>query len=450
MKMRHAIRVLALAAITALAGCAKIQDAQSQLDAIQNQQATEATPDCEMYKTQFLQTGDSSWLSLYNTNCQDAFITANTPAGLDADCQAKYASMVKLTDSLVMSLQGVCDSSNLTTKTECIAAKSTVDAQAQTFQKECNVSNFYYPTPDKAAPPTTMVNGQCAWKAWIPMDFRTGTDSIAMLVCTDSKPVCSTVTLGDSTRLVETHLTVEGDTAYLPCIQEIQGLFAPCDFNQDRIIDPIESQQCQSSSLKDPCDWNADGTIDAFEKTQCTIKNDSGFVNPGMFDPCDWNYDGMVDSMELAKCQSTYSCKPTEQPFFDAKNMKQVCIPGASIPECSFPTWPELLNGKVVCMDPCDKNRDGVVGSTEVTQCQTGPSCGMDSIPFFDASTQNPICVANSDIPTCTPPQYPEMVQGTLTCVSHCDRNMDGIVDSYESSMCSTIPIMDSARAYLP
>jgi hypothetical protein len=428
------------------AGCSMLDEAKAKLAEVQKEDAADISADCEMYKTQFLQSGDSTWLNLYNTSCQDDFIAANTPEGLDANCEVKYATMIKETEALIMSLRGVCDSTNIDTEPQCIDAKQKADDMALSFQKECGVDNFYYPTPEDVAPPTTTIDGQCAWKAWIPSDVRTGTDSTVMLVCREEKPVCSTVIINDEARIVETHTTIEGDTVYLPCIQDVQDIFAPCDFNKDRFVDPIEAQQCQSGTIEDPCDWDRNGVLDEFEKMQCNaIPGDSGSVNPGLYDPCDWNYDGKVDPYELERCKATYACKDTEQPFFDPESQKQVCVALTDIPKCEYPMWPEYVQGGVKCMDPCDFNRDLTVDEAEKGSCAVIEMCKAGTVPFFDPNKQMQVCIPEAEIPLCETPTYAEFVNGALKCIDPCDWNRDGVVDTFETSQCF-VPPMDSMQ----
>ena len=438
-----------LLALLLLGGCQAIQDAQKTVADLQKTDAAQVSTPCANYKIQYIQTGDSTWLAKYNSECQDSVIAQNTPAGLSADCKTRYAAMVRTADSIVMSLRGQCDQTNLDTTASCIAGSKSIENLTTTFQSTCKTDAFYYPTVDEASVKTATVNGKCTWQAFIPPQTRlTLADSTASVLCTDVVPQCTKVNIRDTLRIVEAHQTIAGDSIYLPCLAEVQNAFAPCDFNQDRYVDPLEAQKCQQQGVNDPCDWNNDGKLDEFEKSQCEQQANSGVVNPNLYDPCDWNYDGKVDEKEAFQCHSTYACKLNEQPFYDPAANKTICIIQTQIPQCNYPTWAELVNGKVVCMQPCDFNKDGTIDSTESAQCTSKPQCGIDSIPLWDDGLKQSKCFAQTTMPKCIAPQFPDIVNGTVQCVMPCDKNRDGLVDPTEASQCQScdapsVPIWD-------
>lgn len=444
MKLESIIHLGAIAGFALLMSCSKIKDAEQTIADLNKEEAAQTSDECQSYKDKYKQSGDSAWLELYKNNCEEAFIAANTPEGLSADCEKQYADLIQITDSIVMSLRGVCDSTNLKTEQTCIDAKKSVESKAKAFQEKCGVDKFYYPTPDEAAPPTTTVNGECAWKVWIPMETRLPEqDSTAMLKCDDKATTCSKVFFGDTARLVEIHQSIEGDTVYLPCIQEVNNQFAPCDFNKDRTIDPIESSKCQEGNgTVNPCDWNKDGILDEFEKSQCASKSDSGYVNPGLYDPCDWNYDGKVDSMEAEKCRNAYSCNETQTPYWDAVSQKQICINKEDIPVCTYPAYSLLVSGKVRCIDPCDKNQDGELQTIEITNCNVAQPCPAENRPYWNPETQSNVCIPIAEIPTCEVPTKPMFfsADSSLKCIDPCDRNMDGTIDQIENTSCFACP----------
>ncbi len=432
-----------LAAVLALGACSQLEEeAKKQLEALSQQDATEISANCALLKTQYLQSGDSLSLATYAASCQEDFIAANMPADLSTDCQTEYKTMLETTEAKVLALRGQCDSSNVETEASCLAAKQEIETLAVAFQEKCGVSEFYYPTPEDASVPTVTVDGKCAWQAWIPQSTRTGTDSTAMLQCIETPPVCTQVILAGEARLLEIHLSVDGDTVYLPCVQELADIYAPCDLNKDRFVDPIEAKQCaEMGTISDPCDWDGNGMLDEFEKSQCTFRNDSGSVDPGAYvDPCDWNYDGKVDEYESEMCRTTYACQNGEQPYFDAMNNKTVCVPFEEIPQCEFPMYADWVNDAVVCIDPCDYDRSGIVDETEKASCQVAVGCPSTEKPFWDPITQTQLCFSAEEIPQCNENSWPELINSELTCVERCDFDRNGEVDAMEKSQCLVCP----------
>jgi hypothetical protein len=110
-----------------------------------------------------------------------------------------------------------------------------------------------------------------------------------------------------------------------------------------------------------PCDFNQDGEVDDYEKEECTFANEKGFIDAKNYDPCDFNFDGRVDQFETETCQQTSACQSGEVPFWNPKTKQDICVKDDELPRCNHPTWPELINGKVACVDPCDQNMDGNV-----------------------------------------------------------------------------------------
>lgn len=441
MQIKTIQRITFVASLAIIASCSKFEDAKDAVANLDKQEAAEEVPECENYKNQYIQSGDSAWLDLYENNCKDNYVEANMPQDLDSTCQTEYRKLLGMADSIVLSLRGICDQTNLETKEECIQAKNLIETKAKAFQERCEIDEFYFPTPEEASIKTETIDGMCAWQAWIPEGTRLqGQDSIVKLRCTEEKPVCSKVMIRDTARIVETHLSIEGDTVYLPCAQEAGGVFAPCDFNQDRFVDPIETQKCQEKGddMMKLCDWNADGMLDSLEKSECVIRSDSGSVNPGYYDPCDWNFDGRVDEYEADKCRNAYACTDTQTPWWDSDAGKQVCVDNEKIPECMYPTFPVYMDSRVICMDPCDMDRNGELNDEEKNNCTIHQYCGLDSTAYWDPQMQKNICIANAAIPTCEFPKKQEFLNGTVTCIDPCDHNLDGIVDDYESSVCIT------------
>lgn len=421
--------------------CSKLEDAKETVDELNKEESAQDNSPCPTYKKNFIETGDSAWLDLYNHDCQDNLAETNMPEDMSADCEKEYKNLIALADSIILSLQGKCSAENIETEQLCIDTKEGIEAKAKAFQEKCNINDFYFPTPEEDPIPRDTIGGKCAWQAWIPEATRMeGQDSTAMIQCEEERSVCSKVIIGDSARIVETHITVEGDTVYLPCIQEASGVFAPCDFNKDRFVDPLETQQCQAGSDDkiELCDWNGDKILDSLEKRECSVRNDSTGVNPGYYDPCDWNFDGAVDEYEAVKCRTAYACTETQTPWWDSDAQKQVCVNNEEIPECQYPTFGSFVSGRVICMDPCDMNRSGDLTEEEKNTCTIHRGCGLDSTGYWDPDKQSNVCIANINIPTCEIPQIQNYLAGEVKCFDPCDRNLDGNLDDFEANGCLT------------
>ena len=254
----------------------------------------------------------------------------------------------------------------------------------------------------------------------------------------------------------------------------------PCDFNGDGKVDDFEANQCSwgsedgfiDPSKYDPCDWNYDGIVDQWEGEQCAmtynceademllwdvIKNQDVCISMDKvpadchppkwieavdgealcIDPCDMNRDGEVDESEEGSC-NFIDCGPDAMPMWDNEKMEDVCIDHDDMPMCKGSEWPELLDGEVICVDPCDMNRDGSVDAWEKENCAF-VTCDAGEMPLWDHKQQKNICVEEI---FCDYPTWPELdpESGKAMCVDPCDWNFDGVVDEYESTQCNSSP----------
>jgi hypothetical protein len=252
----------------------------------------------------------------------------------------------------------------------------------------------------------------------------------------------------------------------------------PCDFNRDGVVDEWEKGECTfygdngfvDGSKLDPCDFNADGKVEMWEKEQC--QNGFGckigevpfwdygmqkevcvpersvpvcpapqwpeLINGGFkcIAPCDWNRDGIVDEYEKSECNYV-SCKEGELMFWDAAQGKDVCVSKTNVPQCNMEEYPEFVNGKVICVQMCDWNKDGIVDDFESSQCAV-TSCPPGEKTFWDDAQMQEVCVADAAMPECAYPGMAEFVDGEVRCIKPCDWNKDGIIDQEESNSCGT------------
>jgi hypothetical protein len=198
----------------------------------------------------------------------------------------------------------------------------------------------------------------------------------------------------------------------------------------------LDATECRE--LNKPCDFNQDGVVDDYEKEECTFANEKGdIIDAKNYDVCDFNFDGSVDQFETETCQQTSACQLGEIPFWNPKTKQDICVKDDELPRCNHPTWPGLVNGKVACVDPCDKDMDGEVGQKEKTACEFKVKvCEKDEIPFFDPEKREDICVQSSEVPKCEPGAWPELIKGELECMDPCDQDRSGTVDKWEKDNC--------------
>jgi hypothetical protein len=227
---------------------------------------------------------------------------------------------------------------------------------------------------------------------------------------------------------VEVHEDLEGNEVYLPCVEHFAYGFAPCDANQDGVVDRSEKESCSVEG--DPCDFNGDGVVGEYEAQQCGI-NDT--IDVSKYDPCDFNLDGIVEGWENDQCYGISGCAPGELIFWDMQAQKDVCVPEEDMPFCQHPKYADIVKGEIACVDPCDWNRDGVLDDEEKSMCIT---CAENETPFWNMELNKDVCVPFEDIPECFYPDNPDFVNGTLKCVNPCDMNRDGVVDTFEEGQC--------------
>lgn len=427
--------------VFALVGCFDFSSAKEEVEAQLNKaSATEETSECENYKTQYVQTGDEEWKSLYDKNCQEDFVKANTPEGLSTACESDYEAMLLKTDSIVASTGTECRSeADAQSKPICVNAMETIEADAKAFGEKCDTEEFYY-ADFKDVEEQKNANGECVWDAWIPEDTReAGQDSVVQVLCMEQPPECVEKTVNQRLRHVEVHKTPAGEEVFLPCVEQFVYGTHPCDTDMDGVVSKyeLEAQTCKEHA-DNPCDFNGDGKVDPFEKDQCTFANDSGFVDGTQYDPCDFNFDGRVDEYEKSTCGNVSGCKMGEVPFWDHMSMTDICVDENTIPNCVPPLYPDIVSGKVACVSPCDFNRDGMVDQGEKDGCHF-VECKEGEIPFFDPANNKDVCVNQEDVPDCASPMWPEYFDGKFICVDPCDFNRDGKVDTYESSSCVAV-----------
>ncbi len=424
--------------ITLFQGCNLFDDAKEKIEAeLEKTNAISETSECESYKEKGQQAGGELWQELYEKECQYNFISQNTPTGMDGNSEKKYETLVLESDSIIDAMYDTCTEGG-DAKPECVQAKESIDGKAKTFQEECDIDAFYYPTIEEAGPHNTIIDGQCYWNAWIPPETRqSGQSENIDVKCTEQPPECTQEFINEKNVFVEKHEASDGSTVLLPCPQQYTYTENPCDHNGDGVVGPLELRKCEEEGkVEAPCDFNGDGMIDPFEKDQCHFANDDGFVDPSNYDPCDFNFDGKVDQWEGQQCATTYNCTSEEQLFWDITLQKDVCIPSSKVPaDCHPPKWLDAVNGEVKCMDPCDMNHDGKVSESEKSSCNF-IDCGMNSQPMWDHEKQEDVCIKFSDMPQCENNQMVEIIAGKATCIDPCDKNLDGVIGPWEKENC--------------
>jgi hypothetical protein len=430
-----------LPTVFALVGCLDFSSAKEEVEAkLTKLNATEETSECENYKTQYVQTGDEEWKSLYDKNCKEDFVKANTPEGLSTACEADYEAMLIKTDSTVASTGTECRSeADAQTKTVCKNAMESIEVDAKAFGEKCDTEDFYY-ADFKDVEEQKNDNGECVWDAWIPEDTReAGQDSVVQVLCMEKPPECVEKTINKKQRHVEIHKTPSGDEVFLPCVEQFVYGTHPCDSDNNGVVSKyeLEAETCKEHA-GNPCDFNGDGKIDPFETEKCTFANDSGFVDGTQYDPCDYNFDGRVDKYEKSTCGNVSNCTVGEVPFWDHSSRKDVCVNENKIPNCLPPLYPDIVSGVIACVSPCDVNRDGMVDQGEKDRCNF-VQCKEGETPFFDPANNKDVCVNQTDMPNCNAPMWPEYFNGKFICVDPCDFNRDSSVDEFEKSSCTVV-----------
>lgn len=395
---------------------------------------------CGYYLERFSQTADEQWHELYLRDCLDLLIELNMPSGLPAACRDQYADMVRQADQIAFSVSDACAFGEL--DSVCVSAQVAIDQLSTQFSAACTGEDFYVPAVDLYAlslPPLQNAGGACTSKAWIPPETRLSDQAEEVeIFCPEVPAECTKQIVNDVAQWVETYQAVDGGPVYLPCAEQFVYGFNPCDENQDGLVSPFETRVCSESGEMDPCDFNQDGFVDDFEAGECLFFSAEEFVDTRYVDPCDYNYDGIVDQWENEQCYGTYGCAPDEEMYWDAESNKDVCVNENAVPFCPHPSWPEYLNGQVVCMHPCDMNRDGKVDAWEENNCNF-VKCAAVQIPFWDPMQNKDVCVAESAIPHCDFPTWPEYLNGNIVCSDPCDMNRDGNVDWWERDNCTFV-----------
>jgi hypothetical protein len=421
--------------------CSELEEAKAEVKAaLAKSEAGAETSECENYKEQFMNTLEAEWKSLWEKNCTDDFVKNNTPADWTPDCKVKYSAMLLEGDSIITAKAKICAGNAAQDDPNCKDAASVVEDKARSVMDECGQGGeeIYFPEFNDHGFDQTE-DGKCVWDAWVPEETReAGQDSTAKLLCLDKPPKCEEKTINQRLQKVEIHKTPAGKEIYLPCLEQFKYGTHPCDTDEDGVVSKFELDVTECKELKgNPCDFNQDGEVDDYEKEECTFANEKGFIDAKNYDPCDFNFDGRVDQFETETCQQTSACQSGEVPFWNSKTKQDICVKDDELPRCNHPTWPELINGKVACVDPCDQNMDGNVDKKETKACEfKAKVCEKDEIPFFDPERREDICVQSSDVPKCKLGDWPELIKGIAKCIDPCDQDRSGKVDAWEKGNC--------------